>query len=228
VIGATAHDDESVIADECHIVSSRPNGPRHDVSFPSEKLDSYDNLMLLCRTHHKMIDDQAATFTTDILRQMKATHEVWVSQRLAEEQKPQPVRYRRVKENIPAFLFRLNTGKEVLDIVSNAMAYAFDHDELCSQEEVDLVSGFLQLAQDWGDLSGELEAGERIRTACSLTESLKELERAGFFIFGGREVQVLEGGAQPKPSDWPVAILCVLRKENTEIMRVKFDETSKD
>ncbi len=77
VIDATTQDNESVVADECHIVSSRPNGPRHDPSFPSEKIDSYDNLMLLCRTHHKMVDDQAATFTTDILRQMKANHEVW-------------------------------------------------------------------------------------------------------------------------------------------------------
>src|SRR4030042_5263873 len=121
--------------------------------------------MLLCRTHHKMVDDQVATFTTDILRQMKANHEVWVSQKLAEEQKAQPVRFRRVKQNIPDFLFRLTTGKEVLDTVSNAMAYAFDHDELNSQEEVDLIGGFLQSAQDWGEFCEDLEAGGRVQTA---------------------------------------------------------------
>jgi hypothetical protein len=227
VIDATAQDDESVVADECHIISSRPTGPRYSPSFPSEKLDSYDNVMLLCRTHHKMVDDQVATFTTDILRQMKANHEVWVSQKLAEEQKAQPVRFRRVKQNIPDFLFRLTTGKEVLDTVSNAMAYAFDHDELNSQEEVDLIGGFLQSAQDWGEFCEDLEAGGRVQTAYELSQSLQAVEEAGFFVFGGREVQLIEGGASKGPSNWPVAIMRVLRKDNTSIMHVNLDEMNK-
>lgn len=228
VVDATLEDAESIVGEECHVISARKDGPRHDASYKSEKLDSYENLMLLCRTDHKMVDDQAVTFTVEILHQMKATHEVWVSQRLAEEQRLQPVRYRRVKENIPAFLFRLSTGKEVLDIVSNAMAYAFDHDELSSPEEVELVSGFLQTAQDWGDLGDELEAGGRVQTAYDLTQALKELEEAGFFVFGGREVQLLEGGVQASPSNWPVAILRVLRKENKEVICVDFSKNSKE
>lgn len=82
VIDSTEQDDESVIADECHIISSKPNGPRHDPSYPADKLDSYDNMILLCRTHHKMVDDQSATYTTNCLRQVKSDHEVWVSQKL--------------------------------------------------------------------------------------------------------------------------------------------------
>ena len=144
VIDSTEQDDESVIADECHIISSKLNGPGHDPSYPADKLDSYDNLILLCRTHHKMVDDQSTTDTANILRQMKSNHEVWVSQKLTENEKIPPVRIRRVQQNIPPFLFRLTTGKEVLDLVTNAMAYAFDHEELKSQEEVDLVGGFLQ------------------------------------------------------------------------------------
>ncbi len=77
VIDATEQDDESIVAEECHIISPMPNGPRHDSSYPIEKLDSYDNLMLLCCTHHKMADDQSATFTTNILRQIKSNHELW-------------------------------------------------------------------------------------------------------------------------------------------------------
>lgn len=224
VIDATTQDNESVVADECHIISARPNGPRHDPSFPTEKLDSYDNLMLLCRTHHKMVDDQPDTFTTDILRQVKANHEVWVSQKLAEEEKTQPVRFRRVKQNIPEFLFRLTTGKEVLDTVTNAMAYSFDHDELSSQEEVDVVGGFLQLAQDWGDLCEDLEAGGRVQIAYELSRSLQAVEEAGFFVFGGREVQLIEGGALETPSNWPIAIMRVLRKDNPSIIHVNLEE----
>ncbi len=228
VIAATPTDDESVVADECHIISSRRDGPRHDPSYPSERLDSYENLILLCRTHHKMVDDQTATFTPDILRQMKVNHEVWVSQKLGDEPKPKPIRLRRVKQNIPSFLSRLTTGKEVLDLVTNAMGYSFDHDELKSQQEVNLVGGLLQVVQDWGDLSADLEAGDRVRTAYSLTESLRELEQNGFFVFGGREVQLLEGGIQPEPSSWPIAILRVLRQDNQVIMHVNLDEKNKE
>jgi len=224
VIDATEQDDESVVAEECHIISSKPNGPRHDSSYPEGKLDSYDNLMLLCRAHHKMVDDQSATFTTNILRQMKTNHEVWVSQKLAENQKTPPVRIRRVKQNIPAFLFRLTTGKDVLDLVTNSMGYSFDHEELKSQEEVDLVGGFLQVVQDWGDLSADLETSDRVQTSFSLTESLQELEESGFFVFGGREVRLFEGGIQPDSSNWPIAILRVLRKDNQEIIKLNFDK----
>jgi len=228
VIDSTEQDDESVVADECHIISSKPNGPRHDPSYPADKLDSYDNLILLCRTHHKMVDDQSDTFTVNILRQIKSNHEVWVSQKLAENPQPQPVRIRRVKQNIPAFLYRLTTGKEVLDLVSNAMAYSFDHEELKSQEEVDLVGGFLQVVQDWGDLSADLETNDRVQIAYNLTKSLQELEELGFFVFGGREVRLLEGGIHPEPSNWPIAILRVLRKDNHQIIQVNCDNIDKE
>lgn len=227
VIHATPNDNEAVVADECHIISSRPNGPRHDPSYPSERLDSYENLLLLCRTHHKLVDDQTATFTTDILRQMKSNHEVWVSQKLGDDDRPKPIRIRRVKQNIPSFLSRLTTGKEVLDLVINAMGYSFDHDDLKSQQEVDVVGGFLQVVQDWGDCSGDLEAGDRVQIAYSLTESLRELEQGGFFVFGGRELQLLEGGIRSDPSNWPITILRVLRQDNHAIVNVKLDEKSK-
>lgn len=228
VIDATVQDDESVVADECHIISSKSNGPRYDLSFPIEELDSYDNLILLCRIHHKMVDDQAVTYTTNILRQMKSDHEVWVSQKLTENQKLQPIRIRRSKKNIPAFLTRLITGKEVLDVVANAMAYSFDNEELKSQEEVNLVGSFLQEAQEWGEFGADLETGDRINAAYSLTKSLQVLEEAGFFVFGGREAQTIEGGYQPDPTNWPIAILKVLRKDNQDIIRLNFDKKDEE
>jgi hypothetical protein len=79
---ATPQDDESVVGDECHIVSREPNGPRYDPGFPLEDIDSYQNLILLCKVHHKMVDDQAETFTASILRQLRGNHEAWVSRAL--------------------------------------------------------------------------------------------------------------------------------------------------
>ncbi|AEU37467.1 hypothetical protein [Granulicella mallensis] len=76
-IDATNEDDESIVGDECHIISGQTNGPRYDPNFPAHLIDEIDNLMLLCRVHHKMVDGQPLTYTVEALHQMKARHEAW-------------------------------------------------------------------------------------------------------------------------------------------------------
>ena len=58
-MAGTPVDDESIVGDECHIVSAVSTGPRHDPEFPREKLNDHANLLLLCKVHHKLIDDQS-------------------------------------------------------------------------------------------------------------------------------------------------------------------------
>lgn len=226
IVEATAHDEESVIAEECHIISSQHGGPRFDSSYPMEKHDLYENMILLCRIHHKMIDDQSETFTSDILRQIKSKHEEWVTKQLEKETVKVPVRIRRVKNNIPNILPRLTTGDEVLNIVSNAMGFSFQHDTLKNQDEVNLVGGFLQEAQDFGDFGNEMEAMERVETTYTLTNLLQELGDSGFFVFGAREQQFIEGGVLSEPSSWPIAILHILHKDNTNIRFGDLDDIS--
>jgi len=228
VVSATASDDESIVGDECHIISSRSTGPRYDDSFPSEKLDTYQNLILLCRVHHKMVDDQDESYTADILRQMKVNHEMWVSHRLMDTPKTKPIKFRRIKQNIPPYLIRLTTGRETLNLVTSAYAFLMNHDELKSREEVDLVGSFFQTLQDLADLGDDLEPSDRVSAAFELTGSLEQLEKEGFFVFGGREVQLLEGGIETEPSDWPIAIVHILRKDNDAIIHVNLDGLIED
>jgi len=224
ILSPTPSDDESVVGDECHIVSNHTDGPRYYPTFPKNQIDSYKNLILLCRVHHKMVDDQCKTYTSDTLRELKLNHEKWVSEKLSELSKTKPLRIKRIKENIPSYLTRLVTGKEVLDLIEKSYMFSFNHDELQSQKEVEIVGGFLQTVQDWGDIGPDLGAGERVRIGFELTETLKELEDAGFIVFGGREIQVLEGGNEGR-SNWPVVILRVLRKTNEAIIKVNLKES---
>lgn len=83
VMDATETDDESLIGEECHIISRSPDGPRRNADFPEEKLDKYENLILLCRIHHKIIDDQPNTYTVEYLKQIKVAHEKWVRESLS-------------------------------------------------------------------------------------------------------------------------------------------------
>lgn len=65
-----------------HIIAHSPNGPRADASYPKEKLDTYDNWILLCGTHHDLIDTLDSDYSVEDLRQMKAKHEAWVMENL--------------------------------------------------------------------------------------------------------------------------------------------------
>ena len=51
-----------------------------------------------------------------------------------------------------------------------------------------------------------------------MTTRLEELEQAGFWVFGERQVRRIEGGTGA-PSPFPVAILQVLRATNPEIIK---------
>lgn len=216
----TQLDDEAVVGDECHIVSGQPQGPRYVAGFPAEHLDSIENLILLCRVHHKQVDDQQETYTVELLQQMKANHEKWVSDRLSIEEKPiPPVRLRRLKENIPKHLVRLNSGRDILTIIEGTYASDLDHDDLETEEEVALVGEFLQEVRDWGDIGSDLEPSDRVRTAFQLTRMLKRLEEHGFMVFGGREVLRLECGIGT-PSSFPSSILRVVRETSPEIIRI--------
>ena len=60
-----------VIGEICHITASKPNGPRHDPRLTPEERDAFPNLILFCPTHHKIVDDDVARYTPDLLRDLK-------------------------------------------------------------------------------------------------------------------------------------------------------------
>ena len=47
--------------------------------------DEYGNLILLCNVHHKVVDDQIATYSVEVLHAIKQRHEKWVQDRLTND-----------------------------------------------------------------------------------------------------------------------------------------------
>jgi len=135
-----------------------------------------------------------------------------------------PIRIRRVKQNIPDYLARLSTGREILNLVTGCCAGSLRNDELITDEEVDLISDFFQSIQDWCDLGSDADASTRVRFEFDLTQALKTLEKAGFFVFGAREVQRLEGGVAGS-TPFPVSIIQVTRQTNRDIVSIPRDDT---
>jgi hypothetical protein len=82
VIEETSTDDPSIIGEEAHIVAQKDDGPRGKSILTYEQRDKYENLILLCSNHHKIIDDQENEYTVEKLHQFKETHENWVKNNL--------------------------------------------------------------------------------------------------------------------------------------------------
>lgn len=203
----TSTDDESIVGDECHIVSERHNGPRFDPNSPVDQIDGYDNLVLLCKTHHKMIDDQPAFFTVELLRPLKQAHERNIADLLKRsERDPSGPQGSRIS------MERISTGRELLEIVIGAYGYDFKHDEPSDEYEAEKIASFLQTAQDFGEYGDDLEAGDRVREGYRLSQIIKEIELMGFRMFGTRyERYQLKKVAHQKTESWPVAALHLVR-----------------
>jgi hypothetical protein len=68
-----------VIGEEAHIVAETDDGPRAASEMPQNQRDSYPNLILLCPTHHTLVDKDEAAWSVERLLEMKKSHEVEVA-----------------------------------------------------------------------------------------------------------------------------------------------------
>jgi hypothetical protein len=68
------------IGEVAHIVADSPRGPRGDSDSSESERISESNLILLCPTHHTLVDTDPRTYTIEVLRQMKVRHEAFVRQ----------------------------------------------------------------------------------------------------------------------------------------------------
>jgi hypothetical protein len=67
-------EDETNISNICHIEAAEEGGERYNPNSNDEERRSFENLILLCPNHHKVTDD-VLTYTVEVLREMKRTHE---------------------------------------------------------------------------------------------------------------------------------------------------------
>ncbi len=65
----------TILADVCHIKAANPGGSRYDAKQSAAERHGYENLILVCPTHHRLIDDDTKTYTVEHLLNMKADHE---------------------------------------------------------------------------------------------------------------------------------------------------------
>jgi hypothetical protein len=66
----------SIVGEICHIKGDKKNGAaRYDKNQSDKERQGFDNLLLLCNVHHKIVDDDEVAYTVERLIQMKKDHE---------------------------------------------------------------------------------------------------------------------------------------------------------
>jgi hypothetical protein len=67
--------NETLTGEVCHIKGMRPGSARYDPSQTDLERHAYANLVLMCPTHHTVIDDDEESYTSERLCKIKAAHE---------------------------------------------------------------------------------------------------------------------------------------------------------
>ena len=199
------------VGEECHIISKKKNGPRHIHGL--RDYDTSDNLLLLCRNHHKEIDTLTESYPEELLRFMKTNHESWVSDSLrSEKEKSEKGNARLIK--------RISSGKELFETINNVHGCKVDYDEQESAEENEYIGSILQSLADYVDLLGmvAIEPAQRIQISNDLNNLLIEMEERGYFLFADKTKENTEYSIDPK-DQWDVATILIKQKDSNEIAR---------
>ena len=76
----------TVVAQVAHIRSEKPNGPRYDEDYDESRLDTFENLLLLCGRHHAPVDQHASVYSTEELEEWKAAQTAQTGRLLPEDE----------------------------------------------------------------------------------------------------------------------------------------------
>ena len=75
---------ESLIGEVCHMVAQSKKGPRRNYpNFDFSRVDKYENLILLCKHDHKIVDDNPGLYSVENLVKLKQKHEEWIDKELS-------------------------------------------------------------------------------------------------------------------------------------------------
>jgi hypothetical protein len=159
----------SLIGEEAHIVARNLNGPRGESRLSSEQRDSYSNLILLCPTHHSIVDDLPngpIEYPAERLQQIKASHEQWVMSLDSFNADDQSA-----DEQWAALIDALDRRMS-WDSWTEDMSLLFSHDQLISVSTYERLKGacYWMLARIWP--SGHTYLRDTIKTMMRVLDDL--------------------------------------------------------
>jgi hypothetical protein len=187
-------DGPSVFGEECHIVARSPGGPR---AAEVTDVDGYDNLILLCRKHHKQVDDQRSHFTVERLQKIKREHE----EREASRDANSPIRLiPDPTKPTPKILKLCLTGEDLWESVTGAYSFSPSWPAGLNDDQADAVDSLLDELRDWLDVASELSYKDQRHAVRELSDHIERLTDLGLLVGTSiRHLLLIGGPAEPSP-----------------------------
>lgn len=154
-------DKNLVIGEECHIVSSKPNGPRHRTML---NYDTFDNLILLCPQDHKIVDEDTDKYTEEKLLNIKSHSQGFVLNNF---------------ETDYIVMFKVNKPIELFNYINDAEQYAKRFPTKCTSDYQLFKEFYDLLLNDFDLRNGEINEFE---TASIFEDIFSKLKNRGYCI----------------------------------------------
>lgn len=138
-------DREALVGEEAHIVSRAGAGPRYGPE-PNGGYDGLENLILLCRICHAIVDAQPATYPIDALRALRDGHVAWVKRRTGSVELLPRLRFTPIPADLELTL--VASGRQLVDLLSGAEDVSFRHDQPRNADDAALMSEFLKRVEE--------------------------------------------------------------------------------
>lgn len=210
VVDGAAVGIDAVIGEECHIVARESGAARGNHPIPFDKRDAPDNLILLCRNHHKEVDDQPNIYTVEFLREIKARHETWVQESL---------QTKRQEKSEFFYVFRIDSGTQLCRSVIPSDGYHLTNDQPETDHEAELIGALAQDIQDYSDLWSAIEARGQVTAQFEFNRQIQQLNKAGFLVYAVEKSHRFSYGSSEDSFLMAIAYVFVVRKTNPIIER---------
>ncbi|WPD25038.1 MAG: hypothetical protein SD837_10840 [Candidatus Electrothrix scaldis] len=177
--GATEKSEKIVLNEICHIYALNEDGPRGRVGLTEKELNAYENLILFCPTHHVIVDKQHESYSADLLKDWKQSHESKMQKLLsADTEKNQFINL--LRSHLPTELIDQKI-KDEIDLLRKSRFF----------QEFDTINFSLKLSEQL--VNGQLSGGnDTVRCHalawCSRVLSLKELEQSEYYLSCAQQI----------------------------------------
>jgi hypothetical protein len=129
------------------------------------------------------------------------------------------------RQNIKS-LSKIVTGKQLIDIISQADSFHFDHDELKNVEEATLIGGLFEDLRDYGDIGPDRSYIDVAKLEIQLNEEIVTLQKMGILLYGVVRNLRLRKDEEVKAINFNTATVTAVRQDNPfivgEFLIVKF------
>jgi hypothetical protein len=191
----------------CHIKGAKPGGARYDPEQSAVDRHAYNNLVLMCPTHHTVIDDDESAYSVDYLLKLKS----------ANEQRSEPISEEEASRVAQGFVLIANQGQSggisahTVNASQITLQSAPSTNHLTHQRQIQAVEALWQIVRNLGNefslvifidtvlLASEQNAYFRHRAHSQVMDCIKEYADMNTAINKMRTAGALDIASKERP-----------------------------